>query len=310
MNNKIDFQQLKELLKTKGTITILSTDDDSRFDEAKASLANEVANIDFIKVDADYIANYDASAKEELLNLYFELRAGKEDEAKLRENFNDVNIFANLLVKAGKAHGIVSGATHPTSDILRPAFQIIKPAEKGVISSFMWLHKEEATDLFFADVSVMPEPNAEQLAQIAVQTANSVQNVFGVKPVVAMLSFSTNGSGGNIEPVIKVQEATKLAKEAGIEVYGDIQWDAAMRPEVFASKMKIDAPETMPNVFIFPDLAAGNISYKLASTLGGYQAVGPILQNISAPVNDLSRGCTASEIVDLVIITALQAVNK
>lgn len=310
MTNKIDFQQLKELLKTKGTITILSTDNDPRYDEAKASLANEVPNIDFIKVDSDFIANYDAAAKEEMLNLYLELRAGKEEEAKLKENFNDVNIFANLLVKSGKADGIVSGATHPTSDILRPAFQIVKPAQKGVISSFMWLHKESEKDLFFADVSVMPEPDAEQLAQIAVQTANSVEKVFGVKPVVAMLSFSTNGSGGKVPPVIKVQEATKIAKESGIEVYGDIQWDAAMRPDVFASKMKIEAPADMPNVFIFPDLGAGNIGYKLASTLGGYQAVGPILQNISAPVNDLSRGCTASEIVDLVIITALQSVNK
>ncbi len=308
--NKIDFQALKDLLKTKGEIIILSTDDDVRFDEAKEALKNEVSNIEFIKVNAEYIANYDASAKEEMLNLYLELRQGKEEEAKLKENFNDVNIFANLMVKSGRAHGIVSGATHPTSDILRPAFQIIKPAEKGVISSFMWLHKEEVKDLFFADVSVMPNPDAEQLSQIAVQTANSVEKVFGVKPVVAMLSFSTNGSGGKVEEVLKVQEATRLAKEKGIEVYGDIQWDAANRPEIFASKMKIDAPEDMPNVFIFPDLNAGNISYKLASTLGGYQAVGPILQNISAPVNDLSRGCTSSEIVDLVIITALQSINK
>ncbi len=303
--NKINFETLKDKLKIKEEIVILSTDDDSRFDEAKEILKNEAPNISFVKIDDDYINQYEN--KEELFELYKEIRQDKESIEQLTENFKNVNVFANLLVKSGKAQGIVSGATHPTSDILRPAFQIVKPKERGVISSFMWLHKEGERDLFFADVSVVPNPDSEQLAQIAMQTSTSVEKVFGVKATTAMLSFSTNGSGGNAEEVVKVREATKLAKEKGIEVYGEIQWDAANRRDVFASKMKIDAPEEMPNVFIFPDLNAGNISYKLASNLGGYTAVGPILQNISAPVNDLSRGCTSREIADLVIITALQS---
>ncbi len=306
--SKVNFEELKKHLSNQGEIKILSTDDDPRFDEAKELLSNEVPNIKFIKITNEIINEYDSSIKQELLNLYIELRSGKEDPEVLKEKINDPNIFANLLVKKGLADGIVSGATHPTADILRPAFQIIKPGTPGeVISSMMWLYNDDKDDLFFADVSVVPNPTTEQLAQIAIQSANTVEKVFKTKPVVAMLSFSTNGSGGNAEEIVKVREATSIVKEKGIEVYGEIQWDAATRPEVFASKMKVDTPNQMPNVFVFPDLNSGNIGYKLASGLGGFKGVGPILQNISAPVNDLSRGSTSREIADLVIITALQS---
>jgi len=304
---QISKEKLIEKLKQSGNITILSTDVDPRFDEAKKMLETKVPNINF--QHPNELIN--DTLKEELLALYIELRSGKETPEQCKEKIKDTNILANLLVKAGHADGIVSGATFPTADILRPAFQIIKQKVKGEpISSLMWLSKEGERDLFFADVSVIPEPDENQLAQIAVQTAKTVQDVFGVKPVVAMLSFSTNGSGGAATPVEKVRNATKIAKESGIEVYGEIQWDAATRPEVFALKMKMDAPDTMPNVFVFPDLNTGNIGYKIASGLGGYDGVGPIIQNVASPVNDLSRGCTAKEIADLVIITALQAVNK
>ena len=303
--NKINFNDLKKNLQSKGEIKILSTDVDKRFDEACDILKSEVPNIKYININKEFIKNFEG--KEKLFNLYKEIRSGKEDEKTLDKNFNDPNFFASLLVKSGWANGIVSGATHPTSDILRPAFQIIKTKVKGeIISSLIWLSKNDYQDMFFADISVMPNPDANQLAQIAIQTSNSVKNIFNIKPVVAMLSFSTNGSGGKQDDVIKIKEATKLVKEANVEVYGEIQWDAAIRKEIFIQKMKQDIPKDMPNVFIFPDLNSGNIGYKIASTLGGFNAVGPILQNIDKPINDLSRSCNSREIADLVIITALQ----
>ena len=309
--NKINFSKLKlkKILTDEKEIKILSTDVDQRFDDACKILSKEASNIKYINITPEFIKEFDN--KKELFDLYKSIRSGKEDEKLLKKNFNNPNFFATLLVKSGWASGIVSGATHPTSDILRPAFQIIKTKVKGeVISSLTWLSKKNHQDMFFADISVMPNPDAKQLSQIAIQTANSVKNIFDVKPVVAMLSFSTNGSGGKKQDdVIKVQEATKLVKKEGIEVYGDIQWDAATREEIFSKKMGIDTPENMPNVFIFPDLNSGNIGYKIASTLGKFNAVGPILQNIDKPINDLSRGCNAREIADLVIITALQIFN-
>ncbi len=304
----INYNDLLEKIKAAGDITILSTDNDQRFTEAQEILAELVPNLKYELVCEEYAKSYEG--KQELLDLYVELRAGKEEAKDLEAKMDDPNIFANLLVKAGKAHGIVSGATHPTADILRPAFQIIKPAVNGeVISSLMWMNKEGAEDIFMADISVMPDPTAEELAQIAKQSAKTVEGVFGIRPVVAMLSFSTKGSGGKHPDVLKVQEATKLVEESGITVYGEIQWDAATRPEIFESKVGVKADQ-MPNVFIFPNLNSGNIGYKIASTLGGYNAVGPILQNISSPVNDLSRGCSPKEIADLVVLTALQHINK
>ena len=307
--NKIDFNSLKESLKKEGTLKILSTDIDQRYDDSVKILSKEVPNIEYINVNEEFIENFDEKMKEDMFELYKEIRVGKEEIEVLEKNFKNPNFFSNLLVKSGWAHGIVSGATHPTSDILRAAFQVTKPRDtKQVISSFVWLSKDNHSDMFFSDISVMPNPNAEQLAQIAMQTADSVKDVFDTEPVIAMLSFSTNGSGGKQESVLKVQEATKIVKEANYNVYGDIQWDAAVKENVFAQKMKA-SPDKMPNVFIFPDLNAGNIGYKIAATLGGFNAVGPILQNISKPVNDLSRGCNAQEIADLVIITAMQAVS-
>jgi len=306
---KIIFEKLKQTLKSKGEIKILSTDVDKRFDDACKILSDEVPNIKYINIDSNFIKNYEN--KEDLFNLYKEIRSGKEDEKALTKNFNDPNFFATLLVKSGWASGIVSGATHPTSSILRPAFQIIKTRTKGeVISSLTWLSKDNYQDMFFADISVIPNPDFNQLSQIAIQTANSVKKIFNVKPVVAMLSFSTKGSGGKQDDVIKVQEATKLVEKSGIKVYGEIQWDAAIRKEIFSKKMGIKNPKDMPNVFIFPDLNSGNIGYKIAATLGEFNAVGPILQNIDKPINDLSRGCNPREIADLVIITALQTIEK
>lgn len=309
---KVDkFTKMKELIvASRVNLKILSTDTDDRFDQAVEILQLEVPNVDYRRIDADYIENYPEKDKQTLLDLYISIRGEKEDHEVLKEKLKDPNIFANLMVKKGWADGIVSGATHPTADILRPAFQIIKTTHKDMpISSFMWLNKENEDDLFFADISVIPTPDPKQLSQIAIQTAQSVEAIFDVKPVVAMLAFSTNDQGSRAQEVINIREATKMVEESGIEVYGEIQWDAATRREVFELKMKRKSPKVMPNVFIFPNLTSGNIGYKIAATLGGYEAVGPVLQNIAAPVNDLSRGCLPQEIVNLVVLTCMQALN-
>ncbi len=302
--DNINFEQLIENLKSAGEVIILSTDTDERFDEAKEKVESTFSNVKYIRIDKKYIDTY--KNKSELFNLYKEIRAGKDTEEQLVEGFNNVNTFANLLVKNGDAHGIVSGATHATADILRPAFQVIKAKEKGApISSFMWMKKENKKDLFMADISVNPNPDAEGVAYIAMHTADSVKKIFNVEPIIAMLSFSTYGSGGKHPDIEKVRTATEIVKSKGYEVYGEIQFDAAVREKVFESKTKMSS-ERMPNVFIFPDLDAGNIGYKIAATLGEYDAIGPVLQNINAPVNDLSRGATSDEIFSLVVITALQ----
>ncbi len=305
MNDIIDFNKLIETLKSAGEVTILSTDTDERFDQAKEKIETTIPNVKYIRIDEEFMASYEG--KDALFNLYKEIRAGKDEEAKLQEGFKNPNIFANLLVKAGFAHGIVSGATWPTADILRPAFQVIKAKEKGApVSSFMWMKKEGKMDQFMADISVNPNPSMEELAAIAMHTADSVKKIFNIEPIIAMLSFSTYGSGGNHPDILKVREATEIVKSKGYEVFGEIQFDAAFKKNVFESKTKMDSSR-MPNVFVFPDLDAGNIGYKMAACLGEYDAIGPIVQNINAPVNDLSRGASVDEIVALVVITALQS---
>ncbi len=306
--DKVNFELLKSKIIDYGKeITILSIDYDERFFQAAKKIQKIVPNINYKQVNKEFISGFDKIKLDQLFTLYQELRVGKEDEKILQDNFNKPNYFATLLLKAGYAEGIVAGANYPTADILRPAFQIIKQTKKNEpISSFMLLCKDKHKDMFMADISVNPNPSAVELAAIAVQTANSVESIFKIKPVVAMLSFSTLGSGGKQPDVLKIEEATAIVKAKGIEVIGEIQWDAAYSEEIFKLKVKDQKLSKLPNVFIFPDLNSGNIGYKIATTLGNFKAVGPLLQNITLPVNDLSRGCSVNEIVDLVIITALQ----
>lgn len=312
-NEKIVFNELENKIKNyPKNITILSTDNDDRFLEAKKILEKKFNNLKYLKIDDNFIKNFDKEKKEKLLNLYFDLRKDKESKEILEKNFLNPNYFATLLLKSDFADGIVSGATHPTADILRPSFQILKTTDKAApVSSFMWLAKEGKKDFFFADISVNPDPDVEQLGKIAIQTANSVKKLFNIEPVIAMLSFSTFGSGGNHPLVEKVRKATEFVKNnSKYQVVGEIQWDAAFDEEVFKIKAKDLKLRKMPNVFIFPDLNNGNIGYKIAATLGNYLAIGPILQNIAKPVNDLSRGSHVDEIVNLVILTALQKIEN
>ncbi len=222
--------------------------------------------------------------------------------------------FGTLLVECGYAEGLVAGAAHPTGEVLRPALQVIKtePGIQAVSGAFiMVLDKEEFGHegiLVMADCAVNPEVEAEVLGEIAVSTAQTTNSLLGIEPKVAMLSFSTAGSAEH-ELVEKVQQATKRAKilEPELSIDGEMQADAALVPEVAEQKAPESEIAGKANVLIFPDLEAGNIGYKLVQRLAGAEAIGPVLQGMAQPVNDLSRGCSVEDIVNLTAITNLQA---
>ena len=242
---------------------------------------------------------------DELVAKFVERRKGKIDEAGAREKLtNDVNYFGTMLVFTDKVGGLVSGAIHSTGDTVRPALQIVKtkPEYNKVAGCFILRKGEEV--YLFADGGVNLDPSAEDLAETAIQTAETARK-FGIDPKVAMLSFSTMGSASSDE-VTKVQEATKLAKEKApdLDVDGELQFDAAFVPEVAALKAPDSKVAGKANVFIFPNLAAGNIGYKLVQRLGGFAAIGPLLQGLNAPINDLSRGCSEKDVYELAIVTA------
>ena len=245
-----------------------------------------------------------------------ELRASKgmtpEQAAKL---LTDGTYFGAMMLKMGEVDGLVSGACHSTANTLRPGLQIIKTA-KGVssVSSFNLMicppqGNQYCPDglVVFADCGLNPTYTSEGLADCAIATAKSAREIAGIDPKVAMLSFSTKGSAKH-DNVTLVAEAVKIAKEKepGLKIDGELQFDAAIVPSVGEFKAPGSAVAGHANVFIFPDLQAGNIGYKIAERLGGFMAAGPICQGFAKPLNDLSRGCKAEDIVAAVAITALQ----
>ena len=276
-----------------------------------------LGNPDEINVPgATVIDPRNAEKHEEYAQKFAELRAKKGVTIEqARAQVMDATYFGTMMVKMGDADGLVSGACHSTADTLRPALQILKtaPGTKLVSAFFIMCTKTpeygaEGT-LMFADCGLNIDPNADELSEIAIASAASWKAFMGdVEPKVAMLSFSTKGSAKGEVPE-KVQEATKLANEKAPELAldGDLQLDAALVQSVADLKAPGSEVAGHANILVFPDLEAGNIGYKLVQRFGGAEAYGPILQGIAKPVNDLSRGCSADDIVGVVAITAVQA---
>lgn len=252
--------------------------------------------------------------KDELVDAFVERRKGKATKEQAVELLDNVNYFGTMLVYTGKAEGLVSGAAHSTGDTVRPALQIIKTKTGVSRTSGIFFMIKGDEQYIFGDCAINPELDAQGLAEIAVESAKSAQS-FGMNPKVAMLSFSTKGSAKS-DDVTKVQEALKLAQEKAeadqlehVVIDGEFQFDAAIVPSVAEKKAPGAKIQGDANVFVFPSLEAGNIGYKIAQRLGGYDAVGPVLQGLNSPVNDLSRGCSTEDVYNLSIITAAQALQ-
>jgi phosphate acetyltransferase len=257
---------------------------------------------------ADLVSPQDADLVEELAEAYHELRRHKGVELdEARSTVTDVSYFGTLLVQLGRADGMVSGAAHTTAHTIRPALEVVKTVD-GVdtVSSVFFMCLEHQV-LVYGDCAVVPDPTAEQLADIAIASAGTAEQ-FGVEPRVAMLSYST-GSSGSGSDVEKVVQATKLVRDRapGLPVEGPIQYDAAIDSAVARTKLPDSQVAGNATVFVFPDLNTGNNTYKAVQRSANAVAVGPVLQGLRKPVNDLSRGATVRDIVNTIAITAVQA---
>lgn len=269
-----------------------------------------VVNISGIKIE-----DPEKSAKlPDYINMFYELRKKKGmTEEKAAKIIRDPLYFGTMMVKSGDADGMVSGAIHTTGDLLRPGLQIIKTAPGvSIVSSFFVMMVPDCSYgdnglLLFADCAVNPNPTAEELASIAIATADTAKKLCNMDPRVAMLSFSSKGSAEH-ELVDKVRKATELAKEMrpDLDIDGELQLDAAIVQKVADQKAPDSKVAGKANVLVFPDLQAGNIGYKLVQRFAKAEAIGPVCQGFAKPINDLSRGCSPEDIVNVVAITAVQ----
>lgn len=325
---------LKQRAKQNMKTIILTESEDKRVLKAAEKVKNEgFANIilignqeDAMKLaqenDIDIsgieIINPLTSEKfEEYVNAFYELRKAKGMTIeKAREMLKDNMYFGTMMVKQGDADGLVSGACHSTANTLRPALQILKtaPGTRLVSAFFLMIVPNcecgENGIFVFGDCGLVENPTADELSEIAISSSNSFKQLVGKEPKVAMLSYSTHGSAHS-ELTEKVIEGTKLLKEKMPDLIcdGELQLDAAVIPEINASKAPGSPIKGQANTLIFPNLDAGNIGYKLVQRLAKAEAYGPLCQGIAKPVNDLSRGCNSDDIVGVVAITAVQAQN-
>ena len=275
--------------------------------EAEVKAAAEKGNFCICKATVIDPATYEGM--DEMVAKMVELRKGKMTEDECRAALSKGNYFGTMLVKLGKADALLGGATYSTADTVRPALQIIKtkPGSKIVSSCFIMVRPSATGEnevLAMADCAINIKPTEDELVEIAVETARTAK-VFGIDPKVAFLSYSTLGSGKG-EDVDKMRNACEKAKAAmpDVPVDGEFQFDAAVSPVVAKTKHITSSVGGHANTFIFPDINAGNIGYKICQRMGNFDAYGPILQGLNAPINDLSRGCNALEVYSMAIITA------
>ncbi|PAE09465.1 phosphate acetyltransferase [Terribacillus saccharophilus] len=320
------FQTLREKVTGQNKKIVLPEGLDERILEAAAKLAEEgiiapilIGNKEQVEQKAKELSivlrgaailDPDTYEKfDELVAAFVERRKGKATEEDAKKLLKDENYFGTMLVYTGEADGLVSGAAHSTADTVRPALQIIKtkPGIKKTSGAFVMVREDER--YVFGDCAINIAPDSQDLAEIAVASAETAA-MFGIDPKVALLSFSTKGSAKSPETE-KVSDALAIAKEKNpnLVVDGEFQFDAAFVPSVAAKKAPDAVLKGDANVFVFPSLEAGNIGYKIAQRLGNFDAVGPILQGLNAPVNDLSRGCNADDVYKLTLITAAQSVE-
>ena len=328
------FENLIEILKSNPRKIVYTEGTDARILESAARLKKDgfltpvlVGNVDAVKAaaekggfDIDGLEILDPATypgMDDMVKTMFELRKGKMTEEECRGYLQKGNYFGTMLVKMGVADALLGGATYSTADTVRPALQIVK-TKKGanlVSSSFILVRGDEMICMGDCAINISYEDRkdkegnvtlsaAAQLAEVAVATAHTAK-VFGMDPKIAMLSYSTKGSGKGPN-VDLVRNATAIAKESApdLAIDGEMQFDAAVSPVVGQLKFPGSKVAGYANTFIFPEIQSGNIGYKIAQRLGGFAAYGPILQGLNAPINDLSRGCDAEEVYQMSIITA------
>ena len=279
---------------------------------------NAMAASEGVNISGAQIIDPENSEKSaEYAQMFYELRKNKGvTPEQAAQTVKNTLYYGVMMVKCGDADGMVAGAVNSSANVLRPALQILKTAPGTKLVSAFFIMNVPNCDMgengtfIFADCALNQNPNADEVSEIAISSAESFKNLVGAEPTVAMLSYSTYGSAKS-ELVEKMQEATRLAKEKAPELKldGELQLDAAIVESVGKQKAPESSVAGKANVLVFPDINAGNIGYKLVQRLAKAEAYGPILQGIAKPVNDLSRGCTAEDIAGVIAITAIQAMN-